>query len=323
MAFYCYTFANMNAEEVNKQFANLRQLILDSTAALKKDIEGIESKFKEEIGCVRLEIVSAHDSVKKEISDKIDGIKADLTSQIDGIRKETASLDTRISKVESAGSENKSYVKTLSDTIATQTTQITSLTTALNASGDQISYLTGKVSSLEKACHGGLQHGRSWNIEIDGIPSAVGDERDDLEKAIVAVVRGIGVPANESDIEYCHRLPSKSADKTTIVRFHGRKIVDKINKNKNKLKNLGSLGIEMAGLSATSRIFIRASQCSYQKNLAFNCRVLKRAGLISSTSVSDDGKTRIKTLNDDHHKILHESDLTSLFPDFVGFSFEY
>ena len=111
----------MNADEMNKHIANLRQLILDSSAALKKDIEGIEPKFSEEIGCVRLEIASAHESVKKEISDKIDGVKADLTSQIDGIRKETASFDTRISKVESAGSENKSLIKTLSDTITTQT----------------------------------------------------------------------------------------------------------------------------------------------------------------------------------------------------------
>ena len=124
-------------------------------------------------------------------------------------------------------------------------------------------------------------------------------------------------------MEYCHRLTAKSTDKTTIVRFHRRKIFDKINKNKNKLKNLASLGIDMVGLSPNSRIFIRASQCSYQKNLAVNCRVLKRAGLIFSTSVSDDGKTRIKTLNDEYHKILHESDLTSLFPEFDGFSFEY
>ena len=77
----------------------------------------------------------------------------------------------------------------------------------------------------------------------------------------------------------------------------------------------------MEGLKNDSRIFIRANQSPYHKTLSYNCRVLKRAKKIADVVVGKDGKTSIKTLEGRFVKILHESDLTSIFPEFQDFSF--
>ena len=49
-------------------------------------------------------------------------------------------------------------------------------TVSLEAASAQLIVQSQKIVSLEKACHRGLQHGRSFNVEIDGIPVNVGDE---------------------------------------------------------------------------------------------------------------------------------------------------
>ena len=110
--------------------------------------------------------------------------------------------------------------------------------------------------------------------------------------------------------------------KPTIVRFHGRKIVDLIHKNKHKLKNLATLNLEIAGLNTDSRIYIHASQCQYQKNLSYNCRLLKRASLISKAAITDDGKTTFLGLDGKWVKVLHESELMDRFPTFQDFTFD-
>ena len=180
-----------------------------------------------------------------------------------------------------------------------------------------IAFLNRKLLNLEQATHAGLQHGREWNIEIDGIPINVGDDPVQLQAATLKILHAINVKCNDIDIDKIHRLPSRNDDaKPTIVRFHSRKLVDLIHKNKSILKNLADLQIDIPGLNADSRIFLRASQCSYYKSLSYNCRQLKRAGLIEHTFVGKDGRVYIKTLEQEFVKISHESELMSKFPTF-------
>ena len=131
---------------------------------------------------------------------------------------------------------------------------------ANNASSERIVNLSSQVETLERATYNGLQHGRGWNVEVDGIPAEVGDDRRVLKKAVFDIVKGIGVEVQESDIEMVHRLPTRKDNvKPTIVRFHGREVVHDIHDNKKKLKNLRDCGIVLEGLNNDSRIFIRAN----------------------------------------------------------------
>ena len=92
-------------------------------------------------------------------------------------------------------------------------------------------------------------------------------------------------------------------------------------KNKGKLKEINELDLELPGLvPGTSKIYINPSFCPYFKNLAYNCRQLKNAKLISGVVYEDDGNLKIKSLNGNFVKIQHESDLTERFPTF-GFNF--
>ena len=50
-----------------------------------------------------------------------------------------------------------------------------------------------KLEKLEKACYSDLQHSRKSNVQVDGIPSVIGDDPRDLETAFLEILRGIGV----------------------------------------------------------------------------------------------------------------------------------
>ena len=73
----------------------------------------------------------------------------------------------------------------------------------------------------------------------------------------------------------------------TIVFFENRKIRDAVLKNKSKLKDLTSLNLDIAGLYANSKIFIRPSLCAYYKILQYNYRILKRYGLVKQVRTDD------------------------------------
>ena len=189
-----------------------------------------------------------------------------------------------------------------------------------------------RVVSLEKSTHSGLQHNRKWNLEIDGIPSNIGDDPKELEVAAIKIIEAINVPVSPDEIDAIHRLPARRniphgsipPPKSTIIRFKSRKVVEAINLNKKKLKNIGELDIKITGLNNDSRIFIRPSLCPYYSNLAYNCRVLKRNKVITSVNVTEEGKIIIKErLGDDGIKVNHESVLLSYFPDFEHFNFDY
>ena len=81
---------------------------------------------------------------------------------------------------------------------------------------------------VEKSLYNSQQHSRKWNVEIDGIPANVGDDRVKLEVAALEIFKAIGVQCQSNDIEAIHRLPLKTATKVTIVRFNNRKTVDDV-----------------------------------------------------------------------------------------------
>ena len=174
---------------------------------------------------------------------------------------------------------------------------------------------------LEKAVHSGLQHGRKWNIEVDGIPNNIGEDPKQLELAALEILNAINVECESEDIEAIHRLPSRAPVKPVIIRLRSRKTVEAAFENKGKLKNLSTLNLDLAGINNESAIYIRPSLCPYYKNLAYNCRQLRKFKQVQNTIVSDDGSVKIKTFDNMYIKITHEKDLTSRFPDFENFNF--
>ena len=115
--------------------------------------------------------------------------------------------------------------------------------------------------------------------------------------------------------------------KSTIIRFHSRSTVDSVFENKKKLRNLDLTNPDLLeaiqGITINTKFFIRASLCPYYKNLAYNCRLLKRNKIIHNTMTSDDGSVKILIdAEGSFEKLSHIEDLKRKFPHFQHFSFQ-
>ena len=259
-------------------------------------------------------------SMGQQLNGRMDRLENKISSDIARLQGE----DRRITELVIANkTHSDAEFKKVSDVLSAREDEIREQTINLNDAKRHISLLTNKLETLEKASYRGLQHGREWNIEVDGFPTNIGDDPCQLQDAAITLLAAINVPVQRSDIDAIHRLPSNRNDepKPVIIRFHSRKVVRLVHENKTKLKDLSQLNVGIAGLHEESRIFIRPSLCSYYRNLAYNCRVLKRCNLIEKSNVSNDGKLSIKTLDGSYVKINHESDLKSRFPRFERFNF--
>ena len=274
------------------------------------------NELKVLISNLGINIEKNHSSLSVKIDEVNNSISAEIKNLEDRAFREIQGLKESHKELQRAFDFNKDSVN---DSIGLLRTDLTSQQDAIDRKSNelQIALLKLEVQServvqLEKVCHSGLQHNRGWNVEIDGIPANVGDDPYQLEIAVIEICNKINVGVNRYDIDTVHRLPSERSPKPTIVRFSTRKVVRDLHDNKKLLKDLNDLNLEIPGLNANSKIFIRASQSPYVKNLAYNCRQLKRSNKIAQVITGKDGRLTIKTLDGDFLKIGHEHDLTSI-----------
>ena len=240
-----------------------------------------------------------------------------------GIKEQIQTLERNIATdIKTLRDENQRTNESLENYKEKNDATIKDLRSKLDLKSDFIDQQTKRIVSLEKSCHQGLQHNRAWNLEIDGIPENIGDDPDQLEDAVLQIFNAINVDVTEGDIDTIHRLNSKRKPKPTNIRFISRKTVRDIHANKSKLRNLENLGLQIPGLTDGSQVFIRASQCPYFSNLAYNCRLLKRNNFIKTVFIDKEGRIQIKLVTDEKVKITHEVDLLERFPTFK-FEFNY
>ena len=125
-----------------------------------------------------------------------------------------------------------------------------------------------KLAYNEKSFNRLDQYNIRNNLEIQGIPSTVGDEV--LEDKAVRTFECPNIPLAKSDIEECPRL-CKSNLKNTIVRFFNRK---------NCYASL-SKKMDLRQLDLQGKMWFPRS-LFFQK-LEWKCRELKHEGKINST----------------------------------------
>ena len=130
---------------------------------------------------------------------------------------------------------------------------------------------------------------RENNIEISGIPSFIEDE--ELEKKSLEVLNLI-TPSkiNSMDLQACHRLQSRSANKPTIIKFVNMKHAEQSIANKIKLKRLDFTQI---GFPQGSKIYKDMNCCKRINHLSYHCRKLKADKLIHKFFANANGSIRI------------------------------
>ena len=152
---------------------------------------------------------------------------------------------------------------------------------------------------------------RENNIEIAGIPNSVPD--DMLEEQAIKIMNKI-IP---SPITSTERLPNRSGNKATIIKFVNRKNAEAVYENKFKLKRLDFMNI---GLPNDCKVFINQNLCKRLKLLSYHCRKLRAEKKVSRFIISMNGSMKI-FIREQHFKVIIEEDLVALFPDYnFGFS---
>ena len=286
--------------DVANELAKLSQLIVTTNNSLLTKIE------------------ESQKATIETLSTKLDATEVSIRNEIAELRKEDAAIKVLIDENKELSDKR---ISDLEGIVQGMKSQVEASLEATNLANERVAVVENRLESLERESYKSQQHGFGWNVEFEGIPIAVGDDPVDLEAAIIKILGKIDVKVDHNEIDKVHRLPSRSAPKMTIARFHSRKLVKEIHDNKRKLMNLQSLNIDLPGLSANSSIYIRASQCSYVKNLAFNARRLKRDGYIAGIKNGMDGRLSIKSVTGESWKINHANDLIKRFPLYDKFIF--
>ena len=136
----------------------------------------------------------------KQINDHHD-VKVLVENVSNGVSESKLSTDTEYANLKQALDEQ---IKRLDS----QEQMMINLKAELVDARKTIHSQSVRMTELEKSLHHGLQHGRSWNVEIEGIPVNVGDEPGQLQDAVIRILEGINVHVEPCDIDTVHRLPS-------------------------------------------------------------------------------------------------------------------
>ena len=175
---------------------------------------------------------------------------------------------------------------------------------------EEIKSLKENVVMMEKKHIQLDQYGRRNNLEINGIPSSIKNE--ELDGKVIDILGALDIKVQDTDIEACHRIGNQSP-KTTIVRFVNRRFCYKSLAARKHLKSVDKLKL---GFKKDTRIFINENLSPDSSRLAYKCRLLKRKKLLSDTW-STSGIIYIRRTPDENpKKILHDSDIEFLYPNF-------
>ena len=180
-----------------------------------------------------------------------------------------------------------------------------------------VSVLYSRLINVERQANQTEQNNRKSNLEIDGIPASVVNEN--LKSVVTEILNRVAdSEISERDIEAVHRLPSKSLPQPTIVRMR-RDLIDecKLKDNKAKLSNIPAAINSLAG----SRLYINDNLSPNMRTLAYNARLLKRAGVIMDTWFAN-AAVRVRRHDKSILKVTHEIDLVDEFPGFPSFTFD-
>ena len=150
-------------------------------------------------------------------------------------------------------------------------------------------------------------------MEISGVPDDISNDK--LEETAINILSCAEVNVDSRDVEACHRIGKKNDSNSTkvIIRMVNRKNCEQALLHRKKLRSLKPSSI---GLPDNCKLFINENLTSYNNALSYKCRQLKRAGHLKRTYTRD-GVVLIRVKEDGRAiKILHETKLKELFPNF-------
>ena len=159
--------------------------------------------------------------------------------------------------------------------------------------------LESNLFELQKVSNKQFQYTRRNNLKIHVISAEVKD--DQLEEKAVDTFSQLSISISKSNIEYCHRLGKSNI----IVRFNNRKFCKDVLEKKFEVNK--RIDNSKLGFNVENKLFVCENLTTYNQRLAWMCRELKRARIIKLN----------RTMNERPISFDHESEIKSLYPDFI------
>lgn len=145
------------------------------------------------------------------------------------------------------------------DELAGLKQEVMQLKSKLVEKDEEIDSLKNRLSTIE-------QYGRNKNLELREVTV---QENENTEDIVLKVAKKLDVKVESSDIEACHRLPSKTGKiPTIIVQFHSRKIRDQLLQKKQKIVTNAEINGKGQG-----RIYISENLSPFYRDLFWKTRV--------------------------------------------------
>ena len=126
-----------------------------------------------------------------------------------------------------------------------------------------------QLLQLDQKCNNLDQYSRRSNLEIQGIPANVSDEK--LEAKVIYIFSCLGIEVEGADIEDCHRLGYVYL-KNTIVRFGNHKLCYQALDRKLEVYKLDS---KKLGFNPVKILYFNEKLTPLNQLLAWKCRELK------------------------------------------------
>ncbi|XP_049516982.1 uncharacterized protein LOC125942767 [Dermacentor silvarum] len=214
---------------------------------MSKDI----AKIKED---VKNDLVKLRDDLKQEMKLSRESFERDLRNEMREIRNEQRSVAQSLEFAHKTIEDLKSQ---LAAAVA-KNTELTNSNKELQAKCQTLENHTGY---LEKRLVHLEQYSRNSNIEIQGVRK---EENENVLSVLSKIGEAINEPVQKSDIEVCHRVPTRNPDRSNIiVQFKSRAKRDLMLKKAKKMR----IRNNDIGLSDDAQIYVNEHLCPALKRL--------------------------------------------------------
>lgn len=207
---------------------------------MKEELRSEIAKMKEEL---RQEIKSSREAVERALRNEIRDLKNEQIELIKSVEHAHGTIDELKAKLDAEIAKN--------EVMATENE-------ALRAGK---STLERRTDELDKRIVRQEQYSRNSNLEIQGVEIREGES---VENIVSEIGRLIEEPISSSDLEACHRVPTRKPDKSNIVvQFKSRAKRDIVLKKAKKHR----LANNDIGLGTQTPIYVNEHLCPALKKL--------------------------------------------------------
>lgn len=192
--------------------------------------------------------------LKDEIKEEFKSLERDFRNELREINKELKEINEGMNFI----NKDVEDIKAKLDAVVSENTALKKANVELVAKCDAIAMSLKENELRLVQCE---QYSRRHNIEIKGIPKI---DTEDVTELVTKLGDIIGEPIAISDIEVCHRVPTKEMSKANvIVQFQRRQKRDSV-LNKAKQKRITCQDL---GLNEESPVYVNEHLCPSMKRL--------------------------------------------------------